>query len=73
MRRPVGGGTLFTMLGLAYTIWSEWFNTGIKGAWEYARSMPTIAGIGVTPMLQWVVLPPLIVFGTALLICAPAR
>lgn len=58
VQHPIIGGTLFTMLGLVYTIWSEWFNTGIKGAWQYAPSMPTIAGIGVTLLCRnhWVAL-----------------
>jgi hypothetical protein len=30
--------------------------------WTYAQAMPTILGIGVAPLVQWVVLPPLIVW-----------
>lgn len=67
VRHSHGGGVLFTLIGLAYTIWSEWFNTGVRGAWEYMPSMPTIVGIGITPILQWLVLPPLIVAGTVLI------
>lgn len=68
LRHPLAGGALFALLGLAYTIWSEWINTGVRGVWEYTPSMPTIAGIGITPILQWLVLPPLIVVGTMLII-----
>lgn len=59
--RPIAGGILFTLSGWTYTIWSEWFNIGIKGAWSYTTSMPTILGIGLTPALQWLILPPAVV------------
>jgi len=26
----------FITLGLAYTVWSEWFNTQVALSWEYA-------------------------------------
>ena len=58
---PVRGGATFTVAGMAYTVWSEWLNTGIKGAWSYSESMPTVLGIGLTPVLQWLVIPPLLV------------
>lgn len=30
--------------------------------WTYAQALPTILGIGVAPLAQWVVWPPLIVW-----------
>lgn len=60
--RRAGPVVLFLTLGLAYTIWSEWFNTGIRAGWEYAPTMPVIAGIGATPLAQWVVIPLLLVW-----------
>jgi len=47
----------FVALGVAYTLWSEWWNAGIRGNWSYAPSMPTLWGIGASPLLQWVVVP----------------
>lgn len=52
---------LFVIFGLAYTMFSEWFNTTIRESWTYAASMPTVVGIGLSPILQWIVIPPIIV------------
>lgn len=48
---------LTVTFGIVYTIFSEWHNTVITHAWAYAPSMPTILGIGVAPVAQWVVVP----------------
>lgn len=50
---------LTVMGGLAYTIFSEWLNTGVRGAWAYSDLMPTLPliGTGLSPLLQWVVVP----------------
>lgn len=55
---------LFKSLGLAYTIFSEIINTGIKGTWEYTELMPIvlIVGIGGMPFLQWLLIPPIIIW-----------
>jgi hypothetical protein len=51
------------LVGAAYTVFSEWTNTAILGSWAYSELMPTlkVAGIdiGLSPLLQWLVLPPL--------------
>ena len=46
--------------GLAYTIFSEWLNTEIRGNWAYMEWMPTLPfiGSGLAPFLQWLVVPP---------------
>lgn len=58
-RRIVG---LMLLLGPGYTIFSEWLNTALF-RWSYSELMPTltIAGfeLGVSPLLQWLVIPPL--------------
>lgn len=48
-------------LGLAYTVASEWWNVEIRRAWSYAPQMPRLPplGTGITPVLQWLVVPPL--------------
>lgn len=45
--------------GLAYTIFSEWLNTEIRGSWAYSDLMPTIPIIdsGLSPLAQWIVIP----------------
>jgi hypothetical protein len=44
-------------LGLAYTGYSEWVNVYVRKSWGYSDLMPTIAGIGLSPLLQWLVIP----------------
>jgi hypothetical protein len=52
--------------GAAYTVFSEWMNTAVLGNWAYAAAMPTLrfAGleIGATPLVQWLVVPPLALY-----------
>ena len=47
------------MLGVGYTIFSEWLNVNVRGAWAYGPWMPRIPplGTGLTPFLQWIVVP----------------
>ncbi len=51
-----------TVAGLGYTVFSEWQNVNVLGSWSYSQLMPIIAvgdaQIGVSPLLQWIVLPP---------------
>ncbi|MEO6609507.1 MAG: hypothetical protein ABIN69_13670 [Aestuariivirga sp.] len=46
---------------MAYTVFSEWYNIAIRKSWSYSDLMPVIPllGTGVTPLLQWVVVPAL--------------
>ena len=48
-------------LGAAYTVFSEWLNVEIRRSWSYAASMPVLPllGTGLTPLLQWVIVPAL--------------
>jgi membrane-associated phospholipid phosphatase len=59
--RPWVGGAIVVAGALAYTTWSEWHNVYRTGAWGYAAEMPTVLGIGVSPLAQWSILPPLLV------------
>jgi hypothetical protein len=54
-------GVLACALGVLYTIYSEWLNTGVRATWAYSDSMPVVPwiGTGLSPLLQWLVLPPL--------------
>jgi hypothetical protein len=45
--------------GLAYTVFSEWLNTEIRGSWAYTDAMPQLplVGAGISPLAQWIVVP----------------
>ena len=47
--------------GLAYTVFSEWLNTAVRQSWAYSELMPVLpyVGTGISPMLQWLVIPSL--------------
>ena len=50
------------LLGLAYTGFSEWLNVSVRKSWAYSEWMPVIpiaGGIGITPLLHWVIVPTL--------------
>ena len=59
--RPWTGGAMVVIGALAHTAWSEWYNVYRAGSWGYSASMPLIFGIGVSPLLQWLILPPALV------------
>jgi len=59
--RPWAGGAIIVIGALAYTAWSEWYNVYRAGSWAYTASMPLIFGIGLSPLLQWLILPPVLV------------
>lgn len=54
---PVMAATI--VIGIGYTIYSEWLNTVVRKTWEYSELMPTVPllGTGLSPLLQWVILP----------------
>lgn len=47
------------LFALCYTVFSEWLNIEVRGAWAYRDLMPRLPliGTGLTPMLQWIVVP----------------
>lgn len=58
--RPSDRSALATLgLAVAYTIFSEWLNTQVRGSWSYSELMPIVPllGTGVSPLLQWIVVP----------------
>ncbi len=57
--RPWTGGAIVVIGAMAFTAWSEWYNVYRAGNWDYTASMPMIFGIGLSPLLQWLVLPPM--------------
>ena len=54
----------FVAVGVSITIVMERLATGPLERWAYAERMPIVpvVDIGLAPLLQWVVLPPLIVW-----------
>lgn len=62
VRRPWTAGGFMLAVGLGFTVFSEWVNVYVTGAWAYQPAMPLVAGIGLTPLLQWVAVPTLMLF-----------
>lgn len=54
----------FVLVGVAVTILFEALATGPLERWSYAPSMPTLPllGTGLLPLLQWILLPPLVLW-----------
>lgn len=48
-------------VAVTYTIVSEYRNVRLAQNWAYSEWMPTIGGIGLIPVVQWIVIPSLIV------------
>ena len=66
--RPWTGGVIVVIGAMAFTAWSEWYNVYRAGNWGYTASMPMIFGIGLSPLLQWLIIPPVIVVAYRLLL-----
>jgi len=49
------------VLGVSYTIFSEWLNIVRRAAWAYSDLMPVVSlwgfEVGLSPLLQWIVVP----------------
>ncbi len=69
--RPVAILTLAA--GISYTIYSEWINVVVRKSWAYSDLMPTISPLetGLTPLLQWVIIPMLALFAVKHASCSP--
>lgn len=50
---------LTVVLGVAYTVFSEWLNVTVSGNWAYTDDMPCLPfiGTGLAPLLEWIVVP----------------
>jgi hypothetical protein len=59
--RPWAGAAIVVIGATSFTAWSEWYNVYRAGNWGYAAGMPLIFGIGVSPLLQWIIVPVAIV------------
>jgi len=56
---------LATALGLVATVYLERMNTQVWRNWAYSELMPVIPwlDVGLSPVLQWILLPPLALLG----------
>lgn len=54
---PLVAGT--ALLSVSYTVFSEWMNTVIYEHWTYSDLMPLVPplGTGLSPLLQWLIVP----------------
>lgn len=54
----------FVGIGLGISTALEWMAIHVQGRWAYAASMPIVpvVQIGLAPVLQWLILPPLVVW-----------
>ena len=67
IRSPVGWQTgLFVAVGICLTIVFEYYYIHISGRWTYSDLMPLVPplGIGLSPLLQWLTIPPLVIWFT---------
>lgn len=64
-----------TLLGVAATVAIEWLAVEVWGRGDYAPAMPRLPplGTGLTPVLQWAVLPPLLLPAARRMAAAPRR
>ena len=69
--RPWTGGIIVVISAMIFTAWSEWYNVYRAGNWGYTANMPMIFGIGLSPLLQWLMIPPGIVVLYRLLVAEP--
>lgn len=52
---------ILILLGVGYTVFSEWLNVAVRKSWAYAPAMPVLPGLGtgLSPLLQWLIVPAL--------------
>ena len=57
---------ILIIFGFIYTFISEYINVYVKHTWSYSQYMPLmpLIPIGIIPLVQWIILPPVIVFIT---------
>ena len=55
------GSWVYLLSGIGITLLFEYLWAGPEGRWIYAPNMPIVPvlGVGLSPLLQWLLLPPL--------------
>lgn len=69
--KKVAAPAVFFAVGLMATIGLEYLHTEVTGRWAYDADMPTlpVLGTGLSPILQWVFVPMLVLFYMRRLAC----
>jgi hypothetical protein len=51
--------TSMLVIGVGYTIYSEWLNIVVRKSWTYSSLMPVLPwiGVGLSPLAQWLIVP----------------
>jgi hypothetical protein len=64
--RVPGVTSVFVAVGIILTVAFEYYYTNITLRWTYSDLMPLVPpfGTGLSPLLQWLVIPPLVVWLT---------
>jgi hypothetical protein len=54
---------VFVVMGVIYTLFSEYLNVYVNNSWSYSDYMPLLpfVNIGLVPLFQWIILPPIII------------
>lgn len=62
--RVLAPASSFVLFGVAYTVFSEIYNVRIVASWSYGERMPMVPmiGVGAMPLLQWLLLPPVLLW-----------
>ncbi len=57
---------IFVVMGTIYTLFSEYLNVYANNSWSYSDYMPLLpfVNIGLVPLFQWIILPPVVIFIT---------
>ena len=57
---------IFVVMGTIYTLFSEYLNVYVNNSWSYSDYMPLLpfVNIGLVPLFQWIILPPVVIFIT---------
>lgn len=55
---------IFILIGIIITIITDVIATKVLNLWQYGEAMPTlpVLGTGLLPLLQWLIIPPLIIW-----------
>lgn len=61
-RPTIASFLTYLAVGLVLTTVLEYANVYVLHRWSYAPRMPVVAGIGVLPLLQWIVFPPIVLW-----------
>jgi hypothetical protein len=76
-RRFMIVAVLTLTFGFCYTVFSEWLNVVVRRSWAYSELMPVVSifglSLGISPLLQWMVVPTLALYASRRLTRRPAR